>query len=280
MTARRCGIGHPSVNQRDNTGKLPEYPRYDVLGVSISAVNLEQTIELMGKWVAAGYKDYVVLTGVHGVIEMQKDEGLREINNRSGLTTPDGMPNVWIGRSRGFKHVEKTYGPDIMFESFAQSPRWGFRHFFYGGGEGVAEELKGRMVARYPGLPVVGTYCPPFRALTGDEEREVVSVIDGSGANIVWVGLGCPKQERWMAKFRPLLQAPVLIGVGAAFDFLAARKPLAPAWVKNSGFEWLFRLLFEPRRLWPRYSHIVPKFLYLYAKDSLLKSAGDASGRE
>ena len=239
------------------------YNRFNVLGVSVSAVNMEQTINgTIDKWIKNNHKNYIVLTGVHGVIEMQNDEELKNINNNSGLTTPDGMPLVWLGRKKGFMHIEKVYAPDIMMNTFKVSAKRGYKHFLYGGKENVAENLKIKLENEYPGIQIVGTYCPPFRQLEKNEVIEVSKKIDESGADIVWCGLGCPKQEKWMAKFRPLINAPVLIGVGAGFDFLSGEKPLAPDWIKYSGFEWLYRLLSDPKYLWRRYFKIVPLFIF------------------
>jgi len=143
----------------------------------------------------------------------------------------------------------------------------------------LEEVLAEKLRARFPGIQIAGTVCPPFRPLTEEESRDLVARIDGSRADIVWCGLGCPKQERWMAAFRPRLEAPILCGVGAGFDFLADRKPLAPTWIQRSGFEWLFRLASEPRRLWPRYSRIVPRFIGAIARDELGRLAGRARRR-
>ena len=243
--------------------------RFRILDVSISAVNLQETIVCIEEWIKNDHKDYVVLTGVHGIIEMQRDSRLKAINNSSGLTTPDGMPVVWLGRIKGFKNIEKVYAPDIMIETFKVSILKGYKHYFYGGNTGVADLLSKRLTSTFPGLNIVGTFCPPFRQLTTQEEEEIVKIINSAKPDIVWVGLGCPKQEYWIAHFRPLLDSPVLIGVGAGFDFLSGKKPLAPKWIKNSGFEWLFRLINDPRRLWPRYSRVVPKFMYLIIIDTL-----------
>lgn len=238
-------------------------PRFDLFGVSISAVDVMGTVDVMEAWIREGHRDYVILTGAHGVVEMQDDSELRAINNRSGLTTPDGMPIVWWGRAKGFPEIEKVYAPDIMTETFRRSAARGDRHFFYGGAEGVADTLASKMTARFPGLSVAGTHCPPFRTLEDAEEDAIAERINATNPDIVWVGLGCPKQERWIARNRHRLSAPVLIGVGAGFDFLAGGSRHAPGWVQQSGFEWLFRLASEPRRLWPRYSSVVPRFLWL-----------------
>lgn len=247
-------------------------PRFEILGVKISAINLKEAIEVIDLWIKNKHKDYIVLTGSHGVIEMQEDEKLKSINNFSGLTTPDGMPIVWLGRLNGFKHIEKVYAPDIMLATFKVSITRGYRHFFYGGKKTIPELLAKKMKIRFPGLKIVGTYSPPFRQLTKEEEQSIADMINSTNPDIIWAGLGCPKQEYWMTNFRSLLEAPVLIGVGAGFDFLAGKSALAPNWIKISGFEWLFRLLNDPKRLWARYSRVIPKFIYLcFTREKIFK---------
>jgi N-acetylglucosaminyldiphosphoundecaprenol N-acetyl-beta-D-mannosaminyltransferase len=205
----------------------------------------------------------VCVTGVHGVMESQRDETLRRIHNEAGLVTPDGMPMVWWARAHGHAHVRQVCGPDLMLAFCDRSLTAGYRHFFYGGGVGVADLLAQRLMKRFPGLVVAGTYTPPFRPLTAEEDADVTARINGSGADIVWVGLSTPKQEHWMADHRGLLDAPVLIGVGAAFDFHAGLKRRAPRWMRPLGLEWLFRLSTEPRRLWKRYLKNNPAFAML-----------------
>ncbi|HEX5475774.1 MAG TPA: WecB/TagA/CpsF family glycosyltransferase [Vicinamibacterales bacterium] len=244
-------------------------PEFFLSGVRIHAIRVADVVATVDDWIASRRVEYVVLTGAHGVVEMQSDAELRAINNRAGLTTPDGMSVVWMGRLKGHAAIEKVYAPDIMTALFEHGVSRGYRHFLYGGDPGVAEALRAVLERRYPGIHVTGTYCPPFRPLEGHEVDDIAAAIEAAAPDIVWVGIGCPKQERWMARFRPLLQAPVLIGVGAGFDFLAGRKPLAPRWIQRSGFEWLYRLLSEPRRLWPRYSRVVPRFLYIAVRDRL-----------
>jgi N-acetylglucosaminyldiphosphoundecaprenol N-acetyl-beta-D-mannosaminyltransferase len=256
----------------DAPGRPPECaPRFDLFGVSISAVNIPRTIEIMESWISTGHRDYVILTGAHGVVEMQDDPELRAINNGSGLTTPDGMPVVWWGRAKGFPDIEKVYAPDIMTAMSERGAECGHRHYFYGGADGVADVVASELASRYPGLVVAGTFCPPFRALEKAEEEDIADTINRARPDVVWVGLGCPKQERWIARNRERLTAPVVIGVGAGFDFIAGTTRHAPRWIQRSGFEWLFRLLCEPRRLWSRYSRVVPRFLYLSARAVLAR---------
>jgi N-acetylglucosaminyldiphosphoundecaprenol N-acetyl-beta-D-mannosaminyltransferase len=236
-------------------------PRVDVLGVHVSAVSMADAVAHIGTWVAARERRYVCVTGVHGVMESQRDEALRRIHNDSGLTTPDGMPLVWCAKAAGFDGVTRVYGPDLMLAVCEAGLPHGWRHFFYGGAPGIADRLAGRLAERFDGLAVAGTWCPPFRELTPDEADDVVARIDGSGSDIVWVGLSTPKQERWMAQFRDRLTAPVLLGVGAAFDFHAGAVRQAPAFLQRAGLEWAFRLAMEPRRLWRRYLRNNPAFV-------------------
>ncbi len=235
--------------------------RCDVLGVGISAVNIPLAVRTIDRWIARGSKHYVCITGVHGVMESQRDPELKRIHNAAGMVTPDGMPMVWMNRLRGNSHVTRVYGPDLMLEVCAQSVKKGHKHFFYGGAEGVADLLKQKMTEKFPGMQVVGTYCPPFRPLTDEESRTLVQLINDSGADIVWVGLSTPKQERWMSKHLGKLNAPVMVGVGAAFDFHAGLKKQAPRFIQKSGFEWLFRMVTEPKRLWKRYMVNNPLFI-------------------
>lgn len=236
-------------------------PRIDVLGVNVSAVNLPGAVAEIARWSDDGEQHYVCVTGVHGVMESQHDEALRRIHNSSGLTAPDGMPMVWSGWYAGARTMDRVYGPDLMLALCEEAARRGWRSFFYGGKEGVAEELASRLAQRYPGLKIAGCYSPPFRPLTADEDEQIVARINGSGAELVWIGLSTPKQERWMAEHVGRLNAFALLGVGAAFDFHAGQVRQAPRWVQRAGLEWLFRLTQEPRRLWRRYIRNNPRFV-------------------
>jgi len=243
--------------------------RVNVLGVGVSAIDLPSAVAIIGDWVATRTPNYVCVSGVHGMMESQDDASLRTIHNRAGLVTPDGMPLVWLGRLAGFREMTRVYGPDLMLACCAESEKRGWRHFFYGGGDGVAELLIDRLRQRFPMMQIAGTYTPPFRALSDVEELEVAHQIAESRADVVWVGLSTPKQERWMAAHVGRLAAPVLIGVGAAFDFHAGLKRQAPRWMQRSGFEWLFRLATEPRRLWRRYLRNIPRFVWRVAMQRL-----------
>lgn len=237
-------------------------PRVNILGVGISAINLPGAVEIIEGWIARSEQHYVCVTSVHGVMECQRDEALRRIFNRSGLTTPDGMPLVWLGRRAGFREMDRVYGPDLMLALCQRSVETGYRHFFYGAAPGVPERLADRLRERTPGLEVAGIRSPPFRPLTNAESAETVAFINRSQPDIVWVGLSTPKQERWMASHIGELEASAVIGVGAAFDFLSGRVRQAPRWIQRSGLEWLFRTMQEPRRLWRRYLINNPLFVF------------------
>jgi N-acetylglucosaminyldiphosphoundecaprenol N-acetyl-beta-D-mannosaminyltransferase len=241
---------------------MPEPPaRANILGVGISAINMDQALAILDDWIARRDPHYVCVSTVHGVMECQKDPALRRLFNASGLTTPDGMPLVWLSRLQGFHHVRRVYGPDLMLALCERSVSSGYRHYFYGGKEGVAEELKARLEKQFPGLQVVGTYSPPFRPLSPEEDLEVVQRINAAAPDIVWVGLSTPKQDIWSAGHAGRLVAPLIIGVGAAFDLHSGRKKQAPRWMQRAGLEWLFRLIQEPRRLWRRYLIYNPLFI-------------------
>lgn len=237
-------------------------PRANILGVGVSAIDMEMALQAMDEWIRRKDPHYVCVSGVHGVMESQQDEDLRRIHNAAGLVTPDGMPLVWISRLMGFAYVDRVYGPDLLLATCARSIERGYRHFFYGGGPGVVEKLTARLQERFPQIAVAGSFSPPFRPLTLEEDTDVISRINAVRPDIVWVGISTPKQERWMASHVGCLTAPVLVGVGAAFDFHAGLKEQAPWWVQRSGLEWGFRLLSEPRRLWRRYLTNNPAFVW------------------
>ena len=257
-----------------------DHPRVDVLGVPVSAITMGQAVRTIGGWIASRSPNYVCITGVHGVMESVSDETLRAIHTRAGLVTPDGMPLVWLAWHAGYPHVERVYGPDLMLAVCSASASHGWRHFFYGGGPGVGDRLVTRLRSRFPTLDVAGVYSPPFRAITPEEDEVVVETINAAHADIVWIGLSTPKQERWMAAHIGRVNAPVLIGVGAAFDFHAGLKRQAPPWMQRSGLEWSFRLMTEPRRLWKRYLTNNPRFVWKIGLQLLRTPARAVAQRE
>jgi N-acetylglucosaminyldiphosphoundecaprenol N-acetyl-beta-D-mannosaminyltransferase len=237
-------------------------PRANVLGVGVSALNLDLAEAAVDRALSSRTRGYVCVTGVHGVTEARQDPGFRRILNEAWLNTPDGMPLVWLGRWQGFKEMGRVYGPDLMFRVCELSRSRGCTHFFYGGGPGVAEELKARLEQRFPGLKVAGTYTPPFRPLTAEEQSGLERLVQSLRPDIFWVGLSTPKQEKFMAEYWQRLPATLFFGVGAAFDFHAGRLQQAPRWMRGAGLEWFFRLMCEPRRLWKRYLKNNPLFVF------------------
>jgi N-acetylglucosaminyldiphosphoundecaprenol N-acetyl-beta-D-mannosaminyltransferase len=235
----------------------PPIPRYNVLGVGVSALNLMQARDLVVGLHGVQRRGYICLGTAHGLTEARRDPDLRRIYNESWLTTPDGMPLVWLG-PRG---VERVYGPDLMLAVCDAGRSVGLRHYLCGGVPGVAAQLKGRLEARFPGLTIVGTFTPPFRELNESETAALRADVTRTRPDVVWVGLSSPKQEKFMDRHWRNLDAGVMIGVGAAFDFHSGRVRQAPRWIQRSGFEWLFRLCAEPRRLGPRYLKTNPLFV-------------------
>jgi N-acetylglucosaminyldiphosphoundecaprenol N-acetyl-beta-D-mannosaminyltransferase len=237
-------------------------PRVDVLGVPVSATTMDGAVATVEGWIADRDPHFATFTGVHGVMESQRDPELLRIHQRAGMVAPDGMPMVWCSKRAGVTDVTRVYGPDFMLAMSEQAARKGYRSFFYGGNEGVADQLAASLQERFPGLEVAGTWCPPFRPLTEAEQDEVVEMIRASGADMVWVGLSTPKQERWMDAFVGRLGVPALLGVGAAFDIHSGNLRQAPPFLQRHGLEWAYRLAVEPRRLWRRYLSNNPRFVW------------------
>lgn len=236
----------------DNTTISVGDPRFKVLEVGISAVTLEQAVSRVLGWVSRRERTYVNVCTTGTVLECHDNLQLADIVNRAGMATPDGMPLVWLGRAKGLD-ISRVYGPDLMLKLVDEGRTTGLRHYFYGATEPVLKRLCERLTERFPGLIVAGMHAPPFRALTDDEVSAAADMINRADADIVWVGLGTPRQDFWLAQFRPLIKTPVLIAVGAAFNFHAGTVRQAPRWMMRIGMEWFFRLLMEPRRLWRRY---------------------------
>ena len=245
-------------------------PSYSVLGVRVHAVQIPEVVSRMEEWIAhPGKCRYIAVTGMHGVTEAQHDPGFLAILNEADLMVADGFPLVWLGRRKGYHLPRRVYGPETMLAFCESTAHKGYRHFFYGGAPGVAQALAEKLSAQLPGLVVAGAFCPPFRPQNEEEDREALAAIEQARPDVIWVGLSTPKQERWMFEHRERLSPCVLVGVGAAFDFLSARKKQAPSWMRENGLEWLFRLLQEPRRLWRRYLLCGSEFAFLVALESL-----------
>ena len=246
----------------------------DVLGVSVSASNVVTAIDEINRWIREGRRSYATLTGVHGVMESVRSKDVRNAHATAGMVLPDGMPLVWLLWHDGFHDADRVYGPDLMLALFADRAGVGYRHFLYGSTRPVVERLRNNLERRFPSANIVGMHSPPFRQVGEAEDDAVIASINTAAPDIVWVGLSTPKQEVWMAGHRHRLNAPALIGVGAAFDFHAGMARLAPRTLQRMGLEWAFRLAMEPRRLSGRYLRNNPAFLSLLLAEKLRLSRG------
>ena len=227
--------------------------RSNVLGVGVMPTTLDQAVATLERWRDEGRRDYVCCVSVHGIVTAQRDPLVRDALNRAGLATEDGVPLVWWSRWTGAPRARRVCGPDLLEEMCERAGARGHRHYFYGGTPETVELLVTRLRQRYPALTIVGHRSPPFRPLTDEEDAAVVTEINATMPDYVWIGLGMPKQEKWMASHVGRVEAVALLGVGAAFDFSAGTKLRAPRWMQRTGLEWLFRLICEPRRLARRY---------------------------
>ena len=236
---------------------------FEILGVRISAVNLEKAYAVIHSMIREKRPGYICVAPVSTIMSCQDDPAYKAVVNGAAMVTPDGMPVVWLGRRVGFPDVRRTYGPDLMQLVCEKGQADGFRHYLLGGSETVNEQLARKLRQWYPAIQIVGRYAPPFRAVTPAEEEVMFRAINDSGADIVWVGLGSPKQDFWMQRCRDKIKPLVLVGVGAAFDFLSGHKAQAPRWIQRAGLEWLFRFCCEPGRLWRRYLLGNSRFIYL-----------------
>jgi len=244
------------------SGNIFKHAHVDVLGVKLSAINMNRALDLAQAWIETGRSAYICMTGVHGVMETQSDPHLRRVLNEALINAPDGMPMSWVGWLRGHTQMNRVYGPDFMTHFCRLSVSKAYRHYLYGGQPGVAHALKATLENRFPGLQIVGTFTPPFRSLTQDEEADLLNDLQETKPDILWVGLSTPKQECFMAEYLDRLGVPLLIGVGAAFDFHTGRIRESPGWIKAAGLQWLHRLLQDPRRLWKRYLRNNPAFIW------------------
>lgn len=239
--------------------------KFDVLGVAVDALDLDTAVKDIGIRVDSGPPGYVCVTGVHGVMEAKRRPAVAAAHREAALVVPDGMPLVWCGRRLGLG-IGRVYGPELMAALLEEGVSRGWRHALYGSSESVLGDLRRRLEVRFPGVRIAGALAPPYRELSDDEGAEHADALNAMEADVVWVGLSTPKQELWMQRWRPQLRAPVLIGVGAAFDFHAGRLRQAPSVLQRHGLEWAYRLGREPRRLWRRYLRNNPAFVLALAR--------------
>ena len=248
-----------------SSGSLPPVDTVPVIGVPLFVGDIPSIARRVVDSVVEGTVEdtrLVTATAAHGLVHAQTDPEFMQLLREFDVVLPDGMPSVWVGRLKGARDMQRCYGPGFFAEMMRVSADEPVRHYLCGGKEGVAEELKAACAEKFGNERVVGTHCPPFRPLTGEEYRALGRDIDDAGADIVWIGISTPKQERFAAELAPHTEASYIVTVGAAFDFHSGRVRQAPSWIQHSGLEWLFRTLMEPRRLWRRQVRVVPGFLY------------------
>jgi N-acetylglucosaminyldiphosphoundecaprenol N-acetyl-beta-D-mannosaminyltransferase len=248
----------------------PRAAEEPVLGVPLALTDYEETLAWIDGSIAHRQRGYLCVAAVHTVMLFQEDPELRDAVLNASFTVPDGQPLVWAMNALGHDLPHRVYGPDLMQKACERAVQTGARMYLYGGrNQGALVQLALNLRRRFPGLQIVGGYSPPFRDLTDEETDAIAEEINRSRADIVWVGIGAPKQEKWMARMRDRLEAPVMIGVGAAFDFHAGLVAQAPPWMQKVGLEWAFRLGTEPRRLWRRYARYNPLFVAGFARQWL-----------
>jgi N-acetylglucosaminyldiphosphoundecaprenol N-acetyl-beta-D-mannosaminyltransferase len=248
-------------------GPISTPAHVEIVGVPVNVIDYDRTLDWIDAMVAERRRSYVCVCNVHTVMAAREDPELRSALQSSSLNVPDGQPLVWAINALGHSLHDRVYGPELMARASANAASTGHRFYLYGGRDQAAlMQLGANLRRRFPGVNIVGGYAPPFRPLAADERAAIIDEINDSGADVVWVGIGVPKQEKWMASLRPHLEAPVLVGVGAAFDFHAGLVPQAPPWLQDAGLEWAYRLAHEPRRLWRRYFRYNPRFVGAFAR--------------
>ena len=256
------GVNYPFIHQVDKSS----IPTCNILGVEIAAIDMEWLLDFIDKNIEKLSGDYMCVANVHTTIMSFEDENYCAIQNNGIMAIPDGGPLSCVGIKRGYKHMRRTTGPDLMEEIFKASTQKGYRHFFYGSTKEVLEKLSKELAERYPGIQIGGTYSPPFHPMKNEEKENIIKKINNSKSDFIWVGLGAPKQEKWMAEHQGKLSG-FMIGVGAGFDYCAGCIKRAPEWMKKRNLEWLFRLIQEPQRLFKRYWHANTRFIwYVYIR--------------
>ena len=246
-----------------------EHKKFQILGVNISAINLQSAGQILGQYIRSGQPHYVCVAPVSTVVSCQENEAYKNVVNGAAMVTPDGMPVVWLAKLLGQAEVSRTYGPDLMLKICEEGEGKGYRHYFFGADDATLHKLENTLRGKFSKINIVGSYAPPFRPLTEEENNDILKKIREVNPDLVWVGLGSPKQDFWMKENFQRLNVPVLLGVGAAFDFISGVKPQAPRLLQKSGLEWLFRLCCEPKRLWRRYFFGNTKFIFLIMKSLL-----------
>lgn len=236
-------------------------PTCRIMGVSLAAINMSWLIDFTKKYIKELSGDYLCVANVHTTVMSYEDPAYCAVQNGGIMAIPDGGPLSSVGRKRGFSKMERTTGPDYLKEILKISEKEGYRHYFYGSTEETLEKLRKVLEKDYPGVQIAGMYSPPFRVLSEEEDQQIIERINETHADFVWVGLGAPKQERWMADHQGKIKG-LMVGVGAAFDYQAGNIQRAPMWMQKANLEWLYRLLQEPKRLFQRYFYTNTRFIW------------------
>ncbi len=250
---------------------MTDFKKFNILGVDISAISFGDACFLIEEYINSKKKGYICTCPVNTILECRRNAFASKSLQSATLVTPDGIPVVWLGKLNGHKNMARVYGPDLMLEICRISNDKGYKNYFYGSTSEVLSKLSANLKFSFPDLTISGMYSPPFHSISSKEDAEIIEEINKSNSDILWVGLGSPKQDIWMYEHRDKLNVPIVIGVGAAFDFIAGTKKQAPKWMQRSGLEWLFRLATEPGRLWKRYILGNMLFLYLLLKEFIVK---------
>lgn len=251
-----------TYNRRVDKSNIPVC---NILGVNIAAINIEWVIKYINKNIKELTGDYICVSNVHTTVISYEDSNYRAIQNSGIMAIPDGGPLSSIGRKRGHLTMERVTGPSLMGEIFQCSVENGYRHYFYGSTKETLEKLNEKLQVSYPGIQIVGMYSPPFRTLMEEEDESIMKIINNSNPDFVWVGLGAPKQEKWMSMHQGRING-LMIGVGAGFDYYAGNIKRAPSWMQRANMEWVYRLVQDPKRLFKRYLKTNTKFLWLLSK--------------
>lgn len=253
----QCKITENYVHKVDKS----QIPCCNILGVNIAAINMEWLLDFTQNNIKDLSGDYMCVSNVHTTVTAYEDKEYCAVQNGGIMAIPDGGPLSTVGRKRGFASMSRTTGPDYMGEIFKLSEEKGYRHYFYGSTEETLEKLSVKIKSDYPGIQVVGMYSPPFRSVTEDEDEAIVQQINETMPDFVWIGLGAPKQEKWMAEHQGWING-FMVGVGAGFDYFAGNISRAPQWMQKYNLEWLYRLMQDPKKLFWRYCFTNPKFIW------------------
>ena len=233
-------------------------PTCNILGVNIAAIDMQWLVNFLNENISKLTGDYICVSNVHTTVTAFEDPEYLKVQNGGIMAIPDGGPLSTVGQKRGYKNMKRTTGPSLMGEIFSIP---GYRHYFYGSTQETLDKLKNELIKKYPGIQIVGMYSPPFRPMTDDEDKAIVELINETKPDFVWIGLGAPKQEMWMAAHQGKVNG-LMIGVGAGFDYYAGNIERAPEWMQKSNLEWFFRLMQDPKRLFSRYLHTNTKFIW------------------